>query len=44
MMGALKDPRFWAGVVVGYLLVVLLPPPPVTVPIFENWGALFEPV
>ena len=24
-MSALKDPRFWAGVVVGYLLVVLLP-------------------
>lgn len=24
-MAALKDPRFWAGVVVGYLLVVLLP-------------------
>jgi hypothetical protein len=24
-MNWLKDPRFWAGVVVGYLLVVLLP-------------------
>jgi len=24
-MGALKDPRFWAGVVVGYLLVMLMP-------------------
>jgi len=24
-MGVLKDPRFWGGVVVGYLLVVLMP-------------------
>lgn len=24
-MHALKDPRFWAGVVVGYLLLVIFP-------------------